>query len=437
MASGYSATATGKHQANQGIKNIPAACATCHGQKGAGQPGFPRLAGQPAGYLAKQLRDFASGARHSGIMQPLASNLYGSQINGISHYYMTRKAPNTAHVQASEATLHKGRELAVNGLWGENVPACETCHGPGARGVPPHFPALAGQQPTYIVAQLEAFKSGQRSNGPNGLMKTIADALSAKNMQAVAAYLASLPTEAGSSAAHRSKAKGQANDIDIAPATNDAKAGFFKPPLRKDLPKGDFGDSVRRGERLFTQTLDFASRYIGDGPTCANCHLNKGRQPNSAPLWAAWVLYPKYRSKNHRVNNMGDRIRGCFTYSENAKDSPNGKAPAPGSPVLTDLESYMFWLATGAPTGKKMKGQGYPKLKKPAKPYDPKRGAKVFAANCALCHGVNGQGTKVGKRYVFPPLWGRTRSTGARACIESTLPQPLSRATCRLASRIA
>jgi thiosulfate dehydrogenase len=411
-ASGYSATATtGGRLANQGAQGTPA-CATCHGQNGAGSAGIPRmagqpgLAGQPAGYLEKQLRDFAAGKRQNTVMQSIAKTLNAAQIKAVAHYYMKLKTPSQTHVKASQAILDKGRELAVNGLWSKNVPACETCHGPGARGVPPHFPALAGQQPDYLAAQLRAWQKGQRSNGPNGLMKNVAEALSAEDVKAVSAYLASLPTEAESSAQRRQKSKERANDIAIAPAIADTKSGYFQPPLRKDLPKGKFGDSVRRGERLFTHTLDFASRYIGDGLTCANCHLNKGRQPNSAPLWAAWVLYPKYRGKNHRVNSMADRIRGCLTYSENAQDSPAGKAPAPGSPVITDLESYMFWLATGAPTGKKMKGQGYPKLKKPAKHYDPGRGAKVFAANCALCHGSDGQGTKVGKHYVFPPLWG-------------------------------
>ena len=54
-----------------------------------------------------------------------------------------------------------------------------------------------------------------------------------------------------------------------------------------------------------------------------------------------------------------------------------------------------------------MPGRGYPALKKPAMPFDYARGEKVYAKNCALCHGANGEGQKsVDGEQVFPALWG-------------------------------
>lgn len=181
-----------------------------------------------------------------------------------------------------------------------------------------------------------------------------------------------------------------------APATTAA----FVPPEFDDIPQGGFGDLVRKGHDIFTDTSAHASEFVGNGLRCSNCHLDAGRLANSAPLWGAWVRYPAYRPKTKSVNSYAERLQGCFMYSM------NGKAPPLGHEVLAALEAYSFWMASGAPTGKTLPGAGYPKSKQaPATP-DFDRGAKVYAANCAVCHGDNGLGQKAEGRYVFPPLWG-------------------------------
>src|SRR5699024_5586364 len=87
--------------------------------------------------------------------------------------------------------------------------------------------------------------------------------------------------------------------------------------------------------------------------------------------------------------------------------SEEGHPPASNSQIVADLESYFRWVASNAPVGKKMHGQGYPALDKPAKPFDPERGAEVYAQHCAVCHGDSGLGTKAQDGgYLFPPLWG-------------------------------
>ena len=135
--------------------------------------------------------------------------------------------------------------------------------------------------------------------------------------------------------------------------------------------------------------------------------LDAGRKPDSAPMWAAWVTYPLYRSKNKQINTMEARIKGCFTYSMNAQDSPAGKAPPLGDQIYTDLQTYFHWLAKGAPTGTKLEGAGFFKLQETRLGYDPGRGAQVFQQNCASCHGADGQGQRdINGRVVFPPLWG-------------------------------
>lgn len=187
----------------------------------------------------------------------------------------------------------------------------------------------------------------------------------------------------------------------------DEESAFFQPPDLATLPDTEFGAAVLRGQAIFTNTSTNAGQYVGNGLSCSNCHLDAGREPNSAPMWAAWVAYPKYRSKNNQINTMQDRVMGCFSYSMNAQDSVSGKAPPANDDIYRDLESYFYWMASGAPTNTAMAGAGFGKIENPAQPYDPGRGADVYAANCAVCHASDGQGQKdLNGRYTFPPLWG-------------------------------
>jgi thiosulfate dehydrogenase len=174
----------------------------------------------------------------------------------------------------------------------------------------------------------------------------------------------------------------------------------FSPQPPSKLPDGEYGKVIRLGEQVFMETGKYAGRYVGNNLSCVNCHLDAGRKPDSAPMWAAFVRYPAFRSKTGKVDTLAARIQGCFLYSM------NGKAPPLDDEIVTALQTYAFWLAKGAPVGTAMPGSGYPKLKKPAQLADYGRGEKVYAQNCALCHGADGQGQRADDKQVFPPLWG-------------------------------
>lgn len=174
----------------------------------------------------------------------------------------------------------------------------------------------------------------------------------------------------------------------------------FVPPTDDAIPSGGFGDLVRRGQQIFTDTAVQAPEFVGNGLRCSNCHLDAGRLADSAPLWGAWVRYPAYRAKTGKVSSYGQRLQGCFMYSM------DGKAPPLDHEVIAALEAYSFWMALGAPTGRDLPGAGYPKSKAAPAPPDYASGERVYQANCALCHGTDGLGQKVEGRYVFPPLWG-------------------------------
>ncbi|MDT0502006.1 MULTISPECIES: c-type cytochrome [unclassified Halomonas] len=184
-------------------------------------------------------------------------------------------------------------------------------------------------------------------------------------------------------------------------------AGYFQPSLDHEIPDNEFGESVRRGREIFLNTGTNARQFAGNELACANCHLDGGRKAHSAPMWAAINNYPAYRGKNKMINTMEDRINGCFTYSMNAQDSPSGGPPPSGHQVYKDLQSYFYWLGDGAPINEDMPGRGYPSLEKTDLGYDRQRGEEVFVNNCAVCHGLDGQGQKdLNGRYIFPPLWG-------------------------------
>jgi len=185
----------------------------------------------------------------------------------------------------------------------------------------------------------------------------------------------------------------------VAPAA--AAATEFRPPSESEIPQNEYGETVLLGKKLFVNTQQYAKAYIGNGMNCANCHLDNGRKADSAPLWAAYVLYPAYRQKTGQVDTIQSRIQGCFLYSM------NGKPPALDSEEMTALVTYHYWLAKGAPTGVKLPGQGYVKVPNPAQTPDPARGRDIYENNCAICHGANGEGIKTRGEYAFPPLWGK------------------------------
>lgn len=175
----------------------------------------------------------------------------------------------------------------------------------------------------------------------------------------------------------------------------------FTPPTADTIPDTPLGTMVRFGRDVFTDTQRYAKAYVGNGLNCVNCHLDAGRAAHAAPLWAAYTAYPSFRTKNDKVNTFAQRLQGCFRFSM------NGRVPPADSAVIVGLTSYAYWLATGAPTGAELAGRGYPPVPAPASAPDAARGATVYATHCAACHGAQGAGLKEGRKYTFPPLWGR------------------------------
>ena len=167
-------------------------CGTCHGPDGnSTNPMFPRLAGQHAGYIVRQLKFFKDESRADpyaiAYMWGMASGLSDDTVDALAQYYAQQKTgPGKSH---DPATIARGRDIFEHGIPSQGVPACAACHGQDAMGSD-MYPRLAGQHAEYILKQLSSFQSNMRNIA---VMHGVAQNLRTPEMQAVADYLESLP----------------------------------------------------------------------------------------------------------------------------------------------------------------------------------------------------------------------------------------------------
>lgn len=185
------ASTLGQDIAEKGNSQGVLACKTCHGDKGQGNAaaGYPYLAGQPAGYLVKQLNDFANKKRSSDVMLAFAMKLSEQEIQAVAEYYSKMEFAAKPVKTSNEKGFERGKVLASQGKWSAGVPACFQCHGSEGQGVAPHFPAISGQSAQYLKKQLELWSKNERSNDPGGLMKAVVTHLDEKDIEAVSQYL--------------------------------------------------------------------------------------------------------------------------------------------------------------------------------------------------------------------------------------------------------
>lgn len=172
-------------------------CAACHAADGNSvTPANPKLAGQHAEYIIKQLRNFKDavkdpnkdGVRRSAVMGGIADKLSDQDMLNLSVYFSEK----TMKPDSAKLPYDLGQKVYRGGNASTGVPACAACHGPTGAGIPTQFPRLGGQHADYILAQLKAFRAGDRANDAGKMMRTIANKMSDQEMLAVANYIAGL-----------------------------------------------------------------------------------------------------------------------------------------------------------------------------------------------------------------------------------------------------
>lgn len=166
-------------------------CLACHGADGNSiNVIWPRLAGQHASYIVKQLREFKAGKRSDPTMQGMVAALTDDDMVNLAAFYESQK-PAEAKFDAS--LLELGQNIYRGGITETSVAACMGCHSPSGEGnAPAAYPALKGQHPEYIAAQLQKFKDGSRANDAGKMMRNVVNRMSNAEMKAVSAYVAGM-----------------------------------------------------------------------------------------------------------------------------------------------------------------------------------------------------------------------------------------------------
>jgi len=190
--------AAGDYQAG---KTKSAACLACHGVDGNSLvPTFPKIAGQSASYILKQLKAFKTKQRIDETMNGQVQSLNEQDMADLAAYFSKQSVqPGSGNSQL----MAVGKQVYEKGNIKARVFACKGCH--GFKGAGNHdllqsmnastiveAPALSGQHPAYIVKQLKAFQSKTRSNDVGKIMQNLAEGMTEQDIQAVAEYITAL-----------------------------------------------------------------------------------------------------------------------------------------------------------------------------------------------------------------------------------------------------
>lgn len=171
-------------------------CIACHGPDGNSPTAAnPKLAGQHAGYLFKQMKNFKADAngkseRVNAIMNGMIAPYSEDQMKDLAAYFSSQK--QVGGEARNRETLELGKKLYRAGNASKGLPACAACHGPTGAGLPVQFPRIAGQFQEYTEAQLKAFRNSERANDPNKMMQMVAIKMTDAEVRAVADYIAGL-----------------------------------------------------------------------------------------------------------------------------------------------------------------------------------------------------------------------------------------------------
>lgn len=157
---------------------------------------------------------------------------------------------------------------------------------------------------------------------------------------------------------------------------------------------------IMYGKRLLNETKRLLPDNVGAQMNCNSCHIGQGKIPLGDPYINSYNFYPRVMPRAGEEIDLTKRINGCF------QRSMNGKPLKPDSEEMLSILAYMEWLAQKTPKAQKVNIENAGKVDESLIP-DPVHGEKIYHAQCATCHGDNGEGLKDSRGdIVFPPLWG-------------------------------
>ena len=187
-------------------KEINGTCAACHGDQGAGgkKGEYPRLAGQRAAYLERQLKSFRARTRINIPMFPYTQEreLSDDDIKDVSAYLagieLSNRMPTyTGKEDALTRLLMAEKVMIIPRAEGDlaNGEAiyqkkCAACHGKSGKGRG-MFPVLVGQYTSYLKRQADLYVKGDRPHDEEGVVGVL-NTLKEQDIQDILAYLTSI-----------------------------------------------------------------------------------------------------------------------------------------------------------------------------------------------------------------------------------------------------
>jgi cytochrome c553 len=185
------------------------ACSACHGPNGNSLvPLFPRLAGQRADYIYYRLLEFKQADPHDPYyagspMLAMAAALSETDMRNIASYFALQKSTAATSPAANPSS---GEALYLHGDPAKGIPPCQGCHGVNGAGLQVDanaskqahllaYPMLRAQHAAYLVSRLTRYRDAMPHATSNDfIMRGVARTLPDDSIQALAEWLASLPT---------------------------------------------------------------------------------------------------------------------------------------------------------------------------------------------------------------------------------------------------
>lgn len=173
-------------------REVSKTCVSCHEVDGnSTNAAFPKLAGQNAPYLLRQMRAIRDGRVKVVVMGGMLDGMEEQDLQDIAAWYTSQ----TMSLGVARASLvERGEAIYRGGIVERGVPACIACHSPtGTGNYAAGYPRVSGQHASYLLSRLLGYRDGVGAyDDMSSIMHDVASFMSKQDMEAVAEYMAGL-----------------------------------------------------------------------------------------------------------------------------------------------------------------------------------------------------------------------------------------------------
>jgi thiosulfate dehydrogenase len=403
-------------------------CGACHTPRGAGfqekvlsawdDPHHLFLSGaQVEGWWARSLRNFGDVRQTVELLRTgrnATTMVTGNMTDVIEHstqYFSDQdldavatflaELPDKRAVTVNKPQAHRPEALFTSKGGLGYLQFCSTCHRETGEGVANIFPPLAGNPTlmaddpsTLIQVTLKGWRTAHTRNTPRSFYMPGFAGLQDQELAEILSFVRE----------NWGNGKGVTrNELTRARVALDLKPTELEidPPRFAKMLDEPNAKQLVLGMNLNKNTRDLLPKHVGGQLNCTSCHLNSGTVAHASPYIGLSPLFDHYyASRAGREVSLAERINGCF------RRSMNGRPLAADSDELKAMIAYFDWMKGHHEKSAKIPGRGLVKVTAGLIP-NRDNGKKVYEAQCAVCHGLDGSGLQNSRgENVFPPLWG-------------------------------